>query len=288
MNCNAVHSRLLGSEKPDRVPADVATHLKGCTACRKWQRRLVHLERNIALLPVAPAPRGKAAFVGEFLATELEPLASASVMPPESTSGTTSVQPRKFEKLAAAFRSTLQAPRATLNSFPAPARRRIAFVLAASLLLLAFAFWATHGPHGPFVAKPQDPLLASMMERDLRLASAQTPGERVETLADLADDLQGSTRTLIGAGQPDDLRALAELYKKVVSEGIVVQAQKLLPEERVRLLEGIAKRLSDTADETDKLAKVLPDSSKTKLTIIVNAARDGDRNLRNLMREGRS
>ncbi len=74
MNCEALHSRLLGSEKPDRLTADLAAHLKSCAACRKWQRRLLHLERNVALLPVAPAPRGKLEFVRQFVAAELEPL----------------------------------------------------------------------------------------------------------------------------------------------------------------------------------------------------------------------
>jgi hypothetical protein len=278
---------LLGNEKPDRVSADLAAHLKNCAACRKWQRRLVHLERNVGLLPVPAAPRGKAAFVSQFLAGELQPASAEQEISVKSLNGTTSVQVWRFEKLAAALRSTLHAPRATLNSFPAPARRRIAAVLAASLLFLAFGLWSS-GPSGPFTPKPPDPLLASMVERDLRLAAAKLPGERVETLADLADDLQGSTRNLINDGQPEDLIALAQLYQQVVHDGIVAQAQALPPEERARLLEGIAKRLVDAAEEAERQAKVLPESSKIPLIIIARAAREGDRSLRSIMREGRS
>jgi hypothetical protein len=281
MNCEALHSRLLGSEKPDRLTAELAAHLKTCAACRKWQRRLVHLERNVALLPVAPAPRGKAEFVRQFVAAELEPLSAEREAPSESTNGVTTVQTWKFEKLAAALRSSLQAPRATLNAFPAPARRRIAAVLAASLLLLAFGLWI-NSPTSPFTPKPPDPLLASVVERDLCLAAAKSPSERVETLADLADDLQGSTRSLINHGQPDDLKALAELYEQVVRDGIVAQASSLSPGEKARLLKGIAQRLADAGDEAEKLIKVLPESSAAPLNIIVRAARDGDRELRKL------
>jgi hypothetical protein len=282
MNCEALHSRLLGSEKPDRLTAEVAAHLKSCAACRKWQRRLVHLERNVALLPVAPAPRGKAEFVRQFVAAELEPLSAEREAPSESTNGVTTVQTWKFEKLATALRTSLQAPRATLNAFPAPARRRIAAVLAASLLLLAFGLWI-NSPTFPFTPKPPDPLLASVVERDLRLAAAKSPSERVETLADLADDLQGSTRSLINHGQPDDLKALANLYEQVVRDGIVAQASSLSPAEKARLLKGIAQRLADAGDEAEKLIKVLPESSAAPLNIIVRAARDGDRDLRNLL-----
>jgi hypothetical protein len=287
MNCEALHSRLLGSEKPDRPTADLAAHLKTCAACRKWQRRLVHLERNVALLPVAPAPRGKLEFVRQFVAAELESLPAESEISSGSTNGATIIHSWKFEKLAAALRSSLQVPRATLNAFPAPARRRIAAVLAASLLLLAFGLWI-NSPTSPFSPKPPDPLLATVMERDLRLAAAKSPSERVETLADLADDLQGSTRTLINVGQPDDLKALADLYEQVVRDGIVAQAKSLAPEERVRLLEGIAKRLVEAGDEAEKLAKVLPESSAASLNIIIRAARDGDRSLQLLIREGRA
>jgi hypothetical protein len=287
MNCEALHSRLLGSERPDRLTADVSAHLKTCAACRKWQRRLVHLERNVALLPVAPAPRGKAEFVRQFIAAELEPLSPECEVFSESTNGVTTIQVWKFEKLASALRSSLRVPRATLNAFPAPARRRIAAVLAASLLLLAFGLWI-NSPTSLFAPKPPDPLLASVVERDLRLAAAKSPSERVETLADLADDLQGSTRTLIDAGQPDDLKALADLYEQVVRDGIVLQAKSLPPEEQARLLEGIADRLVAAGDEAENRAKVLPESSAAPLNIIIRAARDGDRNLRKLLREGRS
>jgi hypothetical protein len=291
MKCETIQSRLLESERPDLLPVEVAAHLKSCSACRKLQRSVAHLERNIRLVSVPPAPNGKAAFVRQFLAAELEASSAENEGASESVNGKTTIQPFKFERLAAALRSTLQAPRATLNSVPAPARRRIAFVLAASLLFLAFLFWANHGPHGPFVPKPADPLLAEVMDCDLRLAAANSPSERMGPLADLADKLQSRTLSLREHGRPEDLIALADLYEQVVRDGIVAQAQSLksLPlEERARILESIANRLIDASNETEKQAAVLPESSRAPLDSITRAARAGDNALRELLREGRS
>jgi hypothetical protein len=280
MKCQAVHSALLGSEKPDRLPADVVSHLKGCGPCRVWQRRLVHLERNIALLPTPPAPKGKAAFVRQFLAAPVEsapPRDEAPVQAPETipVDSATVIQSWKFDRLAAALRSTFNAPRKTLSSVPAPARRRIAAALAAALFFLAFGLWST-GPIGPLGNHPADPLLAQVMKHDVRLAAARSHRERLETLTDISDVLQSDARELIDAAGPDELATLAGCYEKVVRDGVVKQADALRKEDPAADLDPIAARLLKAADAAEQLARVRPQETAALLTQIARAAREGE------------
>jgi hypothetical protein len=243
-----------------------------------WQRRLVHLERNIALLPVPPAPKGKAAFVQQFLATPAEGLTDdAPVESPESVpvDSATVIQTWKFDRLTAALRSTLNAPRRTLNSVPAPARRRIAASLAAALFFLAFGLWST-GPIGPLAKRPGDPLLAQVMKHDVRLAAARSHRERLDTLTDLTDVLQNDTRELIDAAGPDELTMLANCYEKVVREGVVTQAAALRKEDAAADLDAIAARLLKAAEDAERLAGIRPQATEVILTKIARAARDGE------------
>jgi hypothetical protein len=283
MKCQAVHSALLGSEKPDRLAADVVAHLQGCGPCRGWQRRLVHLERNVALLPAPSAPKGKAAFIQQFLSAPIEtapvredvPVETPATVPVDSS---TVIQTRKFDRLAAALRSTLNAPRKTLNFVPAPARRRIAAVMAAALFFLAFGLWST-SPTGVFAKRPADPLLAQVMKHDVRLAAAQSYRERLDALADLADVLQNDPRELIDAAGPEELATLARCYEKVVREGIVVQAHVWRKEDPAADLDAIAARLLKAAEDAERLARVRPQESAAPLNQIARAARDGESKL---------
>src|SRR5437764_207418 len=129
MKCQSVHSALLGSEKPSRLPADVVAHLRGCAPCRVWQRRLAHLDRKVSLL------------------------------------------------------------------------------------------------------------------------------------AALADAIQNDTRALFDAAGPEDLATLAGCYQKVVSDGIVKQAQALPAGDRTEFLNSLAPRLAAAADDAERLARVRPDTT---------------------------
>ena len=57
MNCDTLHRRLLGLERPELPPPELRSHLAGCAACREWHRHLVEVERQAAGLPVPPPVR---------------------------------------------------------------------------------------------------------------------------------------------------------------------------------------------------------------------------------------
>jgi hypothetical protein len=161
---------------------------------------------------------------------------------------------------------------------PAPARRRIAATLAAALFFLAFGLWST-GPIGILGRRPADPLLAQVMKHDVRLAAAQSARERLDALADLADVLQSDPRELVDAARAEELAALAQCYAKVVSEGIVPQAQTLRKEDQAADLDGIAARLLKAADDAETLARVRPEASAEPFKKIAQAARTAESQL---------
>jgi hypothetical protein len=180
----------------------------------------------------------------------------------------------------------LYAPRSTLKSVPAPARRRIAAVMAAALLFLALGLW-TNGPHFPNWQPQPDALLAQVMHHDVRLASARSPRERMESLADLADVLQVDARELADAAAPDDLGALARMYERVVKEGIVKQARAAPAADRAKVAEGVAERLQKAAEDAESVAKLQPEERAEPLHAIARAARAGEQELLHIDRKAR-
>ena len=59
-------------------------------------------------------------------------------------------------------------------------------------------------------------LAGKLLELDMKLAQSDSPRERVETLAKLAQNLEGESRSLAKVAGPKDLQTLAKLYSKVV------------------------------------------------------------------------
>jgi hypothetical protein len=180
----------------------------------------------------------------------------------------------------------LYAPRSTLKSVPAPARRRIAAVMAAALLFLALGLW-TNGPHFPNWQPQPDALLAQVMRHDVRLASARSPRERVESLLDLADALQTVAREIADAASPDDLEALAKMYENVVTGGIVKQAQSAPAADQAKVVEGVAERLQKAAEDAESVAKLQPEERAEPLHAIARAARAGEQQLPHIDRKAR-
>jgi hypothetical protein len=164
--------------------------------------------------------------------------------------------------------------------------------LAAAVLLAILGWWGVASwPESPVPAQPRpayDPLLASVMQRDLQLARANSPRERIEILADLADDLRSATRILAQASAGEKLTALAQLYKQVILDGIIQQAEALPAAERRQVLDPIAKRLSRADREVKRLVERVPAEYTPVLDMIAAAAHEGNRRLHALLREERS
>ena len=170
-----------------------------------------------------------------------------------------------------------------------PSSRRIlayAGGIAAAVLVMIGA-WLALKPNGnkpaPLEAH-RHPLLEKVIQRDRDLARAETPKQRLEILAVLADDLAAETRSLARVANPDELRELAGMYSKVVNDGIVPRASKIpqnsmTPDQKKALLTQMSRKLADTQAEVEKLSNEVPPESKPALKKIADSARDGQKKL---------
>lgn len=255
MNCKTVQRRLLSTSEPARVPSSLWAHLTDCPACRECHQRLVQIERSMADLPVPPT-NAKAELMRRLDAE------AASRSWPGSLHRT--LRKRRWALLGAAAAATI-----------------IATVLA----------WSSFSPRlptpGPEARLPPgpDPLLVKLMERHLRLAKANTlPRDRFEALADLADDLHGRSGPLAQANDADNLQVLAELYAKVVRDGVVERARALpVPDQRSDVLEAVTRRLGRAADETNELAQEEQGDIRAALLAMAAAARQGQEELQKVV-----
>jgi hypothetical protein len=287
---------------PDRPPADLAAHFAECAKCRVWQRRLIRLERGLKQLPV-PTTDAKAGFVRDFIGgmpvvedldsirewnAEEDALAVLANTDGEISTESTLIDGWRLNGLAAKLRAALEAPQAKLHQVPAPTRRRLATVLAAALLLFAVTFWSA-GPHGPFTpplpgAKPgPDPFLARLMQKEIKLAAAIEPKAKMQVLADMADDLQ-DTQDLAEAAKAEDLDRMAGLYKKVVLQSMVKQAELISETERSEVLSAVADRLGRAKEKARGLALVSSGSYREPHFKIAAAANEGETLIRKLIR----
>jgi hypothetical protein len=251
MNCKTYQRELMQVEDPVRPPAALQGHLDRCPACRDWLDRLVRIEQHVRWLPV-----------------------------PES------------DRLAAVRQQVLFPPPAPVLPLPPPLRsaRLVwgAAGAAAALLLAALLWWSRGRDQGPdaLVERPTpDPFLASLMERNLTLARAESPRDRVEALAGLADDLHGETRLLATTAEARDLDDLASLYDQVVRQGVAARARDLPPEQARQVLSAIAARLGQTGAACDELARQLSDDSARPLRTMAATARDVQQELVRLLEE---
>ncbi|HEV3259401.1 MAG TPA: hypothetical protein VG013_21220 [Gemmataceae bacterium] len=270
MNCKVVQRHLLAAEDPESPPADVQYHLAVCLSCRQWQRRLAQIERHVPLLPV-PLSAARTDLLGRIL--------SGSARARASTVGATREE-RGWKKIVTALR---------LRSRPALSAAALAALVL--LVLAGWALWGTRNPDGAVVPPPPsvltDPLVAQLLDQDVRLAEAKTPRDRVTILADLADDLRAETHKLVGTADVADLRDLAEHYQLVVLQGVVKRAQGLrsLPaRERRTVLDPITAQLARAERDAKALAVEVPAAAQP-LEMIAKAAHAGGDQLSGLPRE---
>jgi hypothetical protein len=262
MNCQTLQHRLLELERPDRPPPELQDHLGECPACRAWQRQLFWMEQQVPFLPVPPTT-AKANVLRQVLTGMVEPgsppLARLRRLPGELPGQR---RARGVRKLA------------------------VAVSLAAGLVLVTLALWGLQGSKkGPPPKRPEsDELVKKLLQHDMGLARAATPGERLERLADLADALQESTRALAPVGDAKDLDQLAVLYGRVVEEGLITQAQALDEKERAAVVAKIVSRLDRAATADEQLPG--GPSATPPLQLIAQKARAVKERLQNLSVKG--
>jgi hypothetical protein len=291
MNCSEFRSRLLKAEDPSQPEEETRRHLVECAACAAWRSRLLQIEANVARLPI-PLSTGRAAAVHRILHPDGPDLFSAAPRKKPARTPPKPPRPRLEEmpfelEMDGAFEMPAYrpAPESVLDG-PRTRRRRAiigAAVAAAGLLIVASTWVITRRPSeqatiAEHARPPVDALVARLVDRDMKLASAQRPGEKVQVLADIASDIHNETANLVNDVQSKDLMRLAEFYQRVVHEGLVEQARVVPPGEREDVLGPISARLSQSWHDAETTARDFPACAGV-MKVIADAARDGDKQL---------
>jgi hypothetical protein len=317
MNCKEIKYFLLGCENPDQPPAEVKAHLAICAGCQDWQNRLAMIEMNVPFLPV-PDSAARAQLLRTVRSQPmpvrsetpnaiavLEPSMGDQVASDAASVGAMLSRPHQADSKPSPIRESMpplgSASRGAgvlhfFRTLEPSARRYAAGAVAATILLAIFGWMVIRAPHPPGVIEPQtphsspDPLLASIVRQDLRLAKVDEPAERLLVLADLADDLSGEVKKLApvpeAKGVLDDL---VKRYEEVVRSGLLGVANKLPAQDRDELLNKIGERLHVAGREAEELGERLssriPNSSREALRRLTKVANEADERLRDLRTE---
>lgn len=265
MTCASVQAKILSLPDPRRLPDAVRGHVDACPDCAAYWKQAARIEALVAALPVPPAP-------GNKKATFLEDLAAEALVFPKVT----------------------PAPRRPW-SIPRPPAKALAGLAAA--LLVAVTVWAAvrNGKQPPPLVKgpaPKHQLLEKVVQRNVALAKAKTPTDRLDALAGMAEDLAGESRGLALVASAAEMKELADQFRTVVADGVVANADKvpphaLTPDQRRALLEKLTTRLAEAGTAAEKAAQESPPHAQPALRSIADTARDGQTKLRAIAaREG--
>jgi hypothetical protein len=251
MKCAAAETWLLAAEAADGLPGAVRHHLDRCPRCRRQRERIDRLERLLA----GQAPPAFPAAARDRLWRELERLPARS---------------------AAAPRERKRWPRPWI---------------AALVLLSAGLGWLLASRDGsapadrdvaPPAALPRNEelLVARFLERDLRLTRTSSPGEQLQVLRDMADDLRGEALHRARQGAAADVPLVTGLYGRVVREGLVGRALALPAEQRPAQVAAVLRQLHEAETEADRAAVDVPAPAGVFLKPIGEASRDAQGSLR--------
>lgn len=267
MTCDVARNRLLALPDPSRPTDELLPHLADCPACRAVQADAVRLDRLLKHLPVPSSDGRKAAFLAELEADG--PVIRSRPVLPSTLAGSGAFKPvTKWLK-------------------------RIDWryvgggVAAAVVLGLAIYFLAPkqQGPEPPVAEKPRSELLAQMVKHNTALATtATTPDKQVVEYAEFSADLKAEAGRVYKVAERDDMNSLATLYEKVVTDGVVKQAElidgkPLPPDVRSQALTDAMKKLAAAEKDARDLAADAPPNARPALDRIAATAKDGRRAL---------
>lgn len=265
MTCDSLQNRLLTLTDPRRVPADLRPHLDACPGCAAFLASFAALERDIARLPVPPAsPEVKAALLAKV--SETGPIITRAPAVPVSRG---------------------------LADWLARVKWQHAAGLAASVAIAAGAWWAFERPKPPDAEKPvarRHGLLENEVASLVKLATADTPAERLDVWAKVADELRAEAKDVFRATQGVEINVLEDMYAKAVQKGVVVQAERLAGSGRVvaaadlTKVKDVAARLANAETATLGLAASAPPQSKPALERMAKTAKDARQKLEKLAR----
>lgn len=257
MTCETLQNRLLSLADPRRLPDDVRTHVVGCPACRAFHAKLVRLEGLLTAVPVPAASLEAKAALLDRVAVPGPIITRIPTVPRRDSS-------------------------ATIRALVAKTGRWKYVAGLAAGVLLAVGVWVAGGNREPAaraqVAVPHR-LLKTEVGRIVALQKAEKPDEKALVLADLASDVRGEARALYLAAQDAEMKKLAGLYEKTVTDGVMKQVANLGPLTPAADRAALVRRLDDklAADEAEAAGLIAhaPPQSIEGLTRIAKAARAG-------------
>lgn len=262
MNCPELQQHVLESEQPSRLSAPARLHLIKCSSCWSWHRRVLEVEQIIKDLPVPPS-NGPDYFVAQVRAGEVVPrecvLQPAPVPPPV-------IDP------------TPSRPAGWIRTLREKALQKLALAssLAAALLFFTLAWW--FWPHSPsptpepvFAHTDADPLASFKARRDELLAQAESPRQRVQVLAQYANQLRDRAHVLADGKDQARLEHLARFYKTLVCKDLLAHAGTLSKEEQHEVLDPIVHQLRWTESDIQRRIAENSAGAKAMLEIAVSA-----------------
>jgi hypothetical protein len=126
-------------------------------------------------------------------------------------------------------------------------------------------------------------LLAKLIDNHVQLAEGQSPEKRAQILVEMASDLRGESFRLAQAHADAELPAVADLYERVVRDGLVKRAKHLPAEQRLAL----RAELRQTQFDAARLAAAATSPrAADALRQLAAAARVAEQDLAAMMQEG--
>ncbi len=306
MNCQPIRNRILAVEDLAQLPGELALHLHECAGCRTWHRKVVSVENALVQLPV-PASDGLAkkavlarireqsgAAAGDFdfapIAVEPAPLDFAPALPtPSENHRSTTPSAFAINPLASPLNLADDLPPRKYSIGRIASKFWPAGLVAATLLLGTIAYLSLRNKTGPApLGTPRDPLLDSLVKLNVDLADPkkQSAAERVQILASVAEDLNKEMRDIARADATgENMRDLEKMYRKVVIDGLVVQARLVERSQREAVLGKVADNLVKAGLNAEDTAKEAPQHSAESLREAAGHAREGTKQIKALLQE---
>jgi hypothetical protein len=294
MNCQQARNRILAVEEPAELPEELAGHLESCAACQAWHQNYLLVDRALPQLPVAVSDGlGKIAVLEQVRATpapaKSNKPAAAKPSLPNSTANHKPAPPAPVANKPTPVRLEEDLPGKRWSFGQFAAKFWPAGLVAATLLIGTIAWLTLRGDRpAPANNLPADPLLDSLVKLNVELAKTQTPAERVTILAKVADELNQEMRDIARADpKGDDMQALLDMYRKVVVNGLVAQAEQLKsmsPADRETALKAVVENLAKAGQKAEQMAAESPEHSADRLRQAAALARDGTKSISKVIR----
>lgn len=290
MNCRTARQHLLTARRVRTRDAELDAHLDACPDCAAVSAAVRLLDDSTVALPVPRPPRSlRAALLAEFDPRLAPPPTLPPVVPRVSPSERTPM-PTAALVLPAEVDPT---PPALVTPFRRRWSHRTGLVagLAASVVgalvggTVLYRAARDRGPVAAVVAAgPADPLVAKLVDRNVALATAETPARRLDNLLQLAGHLHAETRAVAQVADGEEMSALAGMYERVIRDGVVAQARELAGVDKAALRR-VAGELSAASEQMEQYVHTVKPSSVGPVREMSRAARAGDAAVRSILRE---